>query len=123
MFWGSFSGIRKGPGLFWEKDWGSIKSETYQEHILPLVQTELEALSTTGRPIQFIQNNAPAHGSKSTKEYMVLHGIQYITWLPNSPDLNPIETVWCWMKDYIQQHFGLVKKPKPNVLRGQVQEA
>lgn len=24
MFWGSFFGATKGPGIFWEKDWGSI---------------------------------------------------------------------------------------------------
>ncbi|KAL0929636.1 uncharacterized protein CTRU02_215535 [Colletotrichum truncatum] len=29
MFWGCFSGGRKGPGFFWEKDWGFITAETY----------------------------------------------------------------------------------------------
>jgi hypothetical protein len=29
-----------------------------------------------------------------------------IEWPPFSPDLNPIETVWNKMKDYIQEHFG-----------------
>ena len=24
MFWGCFAGITKGPGVFWEKDWGTI---------------------------------------------------------------------------------------------------
>lgn len=36
MFWGSFSGKTKGPGVFWEKDWGPIGSQTYCERIVPL---------------------------------------------------------------------------------------
>jgi hypothetical protein len=29
MFWGCFNGGTKGPGVFWEKDWGTIGQETY----------------------------------------------------------------------------------------------
>ncbi len=34
MFWGCFNGITKGPSLFWEKDWGSIRQKTYCEYIV-----------------------------------------------------------------------------------------
>jgi hypothetical protein len=37
MFWGCFNGNEKGPGLFWEKDWGSINSDTYCEHLVPII--------------------------------------------------------------------------------------
>jgi hypothetical protein len=30
------------------------------------------------------------------------YGIYPIKWPPYSPNLNPIETVWDWLKDYIQ---------------------
>ena len=38
MFWGCFSGVSgKGPGLFWEKNWGIINEATYREHTVPLI--------------------------------------------------------------------------------------
>ena len=37
MWWGSFYGIIKGPGFFWEKDWGKISGVIYREHTVPIV--------------------------------------------------------------------------------------
>ncbi len=54
---------------------------------------------------------------------MDTHDISYISWPPNSPDLNPIEVVWCWMKDFIQYRYGLVEKPGLPHLRLQLAEA
>ncbi|OCK73190.1 hypothetical protein K432DRAFT_449511, partial [Lepidopterella palustris CBS 459.81] len=36
-------------------------------------------------------------------------GIETIFWPPYSPDLNPMETVWNWIKDYIQNQYGDVQ--------------
>jgi hypothetical protein len=43
-------------------------------------------------------------------------------WPPNSPDLNPIETIWNNMKDYIQKHYPDVHGPYKK-LRSAVLEA
>ena len=37
MVWEQFAGRRKGPGFFWEKEYGGITAEKYIHHILPLV--------------------------------------------------------------------------------------
>ena len=37
MFWACFNANQKGPYLFWEKEWGSINTETYCERVIPLV--------------------------------------------------------------------------------------
>ena len=37
MFWGCFAGRKKGPGIFWEKEWGTITAELYQAYIVPIV--------------------------------------------------------------------------------------
>lgn len=55
-------------------------------------------------------DNAPAHTAKSTKQYIRANGIPVVNgWPPNSPDLNPIENAWAWVKRrvYAQHHNNL----------------
>ena len=52
-----------------------------------------------------MHDNAPVHTATTTKAYLRLQGIQPIAWPPYSPDLNPIETVWNRMKDWIEENY------------------
>lgn len=49
MFWGCFAGYEKGPGLFWEKDWGSINSQSYADHTVPLIHGWLQLQQGQGK--------------------------------------------------------------------------
>lgn len=42
----------------------------------------------------FQQDNDPKHTSKIAKEYFRVNNISVLPWAPQSPDLNPIETMW-----------------------------
>jgi hypothetical protein len=101
MFWASFHGNTKGPTVFWEKDWGTINSASYCEHIVPVIHGWMRM----NPGLSFMQDGAPGHRAQSTIDDLIERGIKE-DWPPFSPDLNPIETVWNWMKDYIQQNYG-----------------
>jgi hypothetical protein len=131
MFHGTIIGGRKGPGIFWEKEWGSIDAEKYDEHVLALVEQFSREQEERGRQPIFMQDNAPAHRAKITKVNLARRRIRWIQWPPYSPDLNLIEHVWKWMKDWIQEHY-LVEHWNPERfksragqarLRGIIQEA
>ncbi len=101
MFWGCFSGSTKGPHCFWEKDWGTIGSATYCAHILPLIHGWL----TWFPSLVLMQDNAPGHSARATLDEMTERGIYPIFWPAFSPDLNPIETIWNRMKDWLAKHY------------------
>ena len=52
-----------------------------------------------------MQDGAPGHASGYTFHELVDRGIQLIFWPPFSPELNPIETVWNIMNDWIQDGY------------------
>jgi len=70
----------------------------------------------------FMQDNAPSYSYKSTVQDLIERGIQCINWPPFSPDLNPIENVWNWMKEWIWNYY-LEDKMSYNKLRKAVMEA
>jgi hypothetical protein len=101
MFWGCFHGDTLGPGIFWEKDWGTINSESYQAHIIPIVHGYM----TMNPGLIFMQDGAPGHSATNTIQDLRDRGIEPIFWPPFSPDLNPIERVWHLMKNYLQENY------------------
>lgn len=99
MFWGSFFGRQKGPCLIWEKEWGRVTAASYSEKIVPLIDGVV--LREPG--LHVMQDNAPPHKARQTMREFERRNISPIEWPPYSPDLNPIETVWSYMKAYIER--------------------
>jgi len=119
MFWGCFSGLTgKGPGIFWEKAWGSINKESYVEHTVPVIEAFIQRYPE----LLLMQDHAPGHAAKFTINELRSRGLNLIFWPPFSPGLNPIETVWNIMKSWIQDNY-LDDKLSYKVLRQAVTEA
>jgi hypothetical protein len=122
MFWAMIYDGKPGPSLVWQKEWGGIGSVSYCERILPLVADFKRKMEEEGKAFVFVQDNAPGHKAKNTMEHLGRLGITTFKWPALSPDLNPIEHCWNWMKDYLQTKYGDQKFSSVQ-LRGKVLEA
>ena len=123
MFWGSFHGDTKGPCLFWEKEWGSINSQSYCERIAPIIDGYMRLMKNSNYYLQLMQDGAPGHASSETTRELHSRHILPISWPPFSPDLNSTEMVWNWMKDWIQSKFPEDKELSYDQLRQVVRAA
>ncbi|KAL4780626.1 hypothetical protein BJX76DRAFT_350823 [Aspergillus varians] len=92
MFWALFYGSFKGPCLFWEKEWGYINAESY------------------------------CHASQATLRELNKRRIYPISWPAFSPDLNPIETIWNWIEDWIQERYPEDEQLSYNTLQEVVRD-
>jgi len=54
----------------------------------------------------FMQDNAPCHTSKLTKGWLDQQNFLTMKWPPYSPDLNPIEHIWAWIKALLHKKKG-----------------
>lgn len=107
MFWGTISGkYGKGTGLFWEKDWGKINKYSYCEKTIPQVKEYMD----THPGLIFQQDGAPGHRADETINRLQELGITRVIWPAFSPDMSPIETIWDYMKDWLQDRYPNVHK-------------
>ena len=97
LVWGIIS--TNGPGPIVRLQ-GRINSTKYinmlTEHFLPYFGRNLD-----NNPI-FMQDNAPIHTAGNVKRFLEEHDIPCLDWPAQSPDLNPIENVWHYIKQQLR---------------------
>ena len=50
-----------------------------------------------------MRDGAPCHRSKVVLEYLWKSKVEVLDWPENSPDLNPIENLWNYMKSKVEE--------------------
>ena len=94
-------------GAFRVPDGVKINSESYiaflREHFMPWYKKRPVSFK---RKAIFMQDGAPAHTAKATKEFLASMGFKndrLMEWAPISPDINCIENLWSIMKRKIYE--------------------
>jgi transposase len=105
MFWGCFSqhGTGNLVSLKGTMD-GKEYVEVLKENLLEEFKNGKKNIPGTWR---LMQDNAPCHTSKLVKGFLARHKIEFIDWPPYSPDLNPIENIWSWMKHILDVEYSV----------------
>lgn len=94
-------------------DKGSVNGDVYRTHVVPLIKElvlQHQSESFWQQQSIVMQDNASIHKAKETKALFAQLGIRLMDWPANSPDLNPIENVWCILKDRVGRHFPTTRE-------------
>src|SRR5260370_33920037 len=91
MLWGCFGW--DGVGYACKID-GNMDANLYVSILEDELQNSLQYWGKTPEEVVFQQDNDPKHTSKKAKTWLADHGFDVMVWLPQSPNLNPIEHLW-----------------------------
>jgi len=116
MVWGAFWATNKSDLYLLQRDFAAKKQGYSAASYIDVLKSNLLGLYDPS--LLFMQDNAPIHSAKKTKEWFAEIGIRVIDWLPYSPDMNPIENLWALLK---KEAFKVC--PELNSLKGKGIEA
>ncbi|GBN89228.1 Transposable element Tc3 transposase [Araneus ventricosus] len=101
MVWAAFGFNGKVALTFLDGQQNSPKyKEIIENHLMPFAEN-------TGRGNwEYQHDNAPIHTSHATKNYLNSKNVTVLERPPMSPELNPIENVWCIMSRKVYENGG-----------------
>lgn len=95
MLWGCITA--QGVGYLAEIE-GIMDQNLYLEILKGELVDTIEYYEMDESKMIFMQDNDPKHKAKKVMEYLEEQDYSILTWPPQSPDLNPIENCWSFLK-------------------------
>lgn len=101
MVWGCMHWEGKGNLV---KIDGKMDADLYVSILDEDLMDSLNKYGKTAAVIIFQQDNDPKHTSKKAKKWFEDNGFTVLLWPANSPDLNPIEHLWNYIKERLKEY-------------------
>ena len=104
MIWSAFSGKwGRLEAYILERDFDSKKHGYSAKSYIDCLKDNLPQHLEPG--LLFMQDNAPIHTARATLKWLEDNNVVVIEWPPYSPDLNPIEHLWKWLKEKLHELY------------------
>ena len=108
MIWGCFCYNKLGPCIVVD---ARMNSTIYIHDILkPFYRDFYTCIAKKIPNLVLMQDNAPCHMSTQTRKWIYLKKINLLNWPAQSPDMNPIESLWDILEHRINIRKNLPKK-------------